>query len=54
MTQDQAATYNLAIQHALEKYSQGRGAIASLKIPFSVTVDHVGLSTKQEVVYGND
>lgn len=54
MTQDQVQAYNMAIAHAIEVYSKGRGAIAALRIPFAVTVDNTGTTTKQEVVYDAD
>lgn len=44
--------YNKAIEDALREYKNGIGAIASLRIPFDVTVEHIGTTTKQEVNYG--
>ena len=50
MTPDQAIAYNRAINDAVAAYSKGIGAIKALKIKQVVTVEHIGTTTKQEVV----
>lgn len=50
MTHEQALAHNRAIELAVANYSKGIGAIKSLRINTVVTVDHVGTTTKQEVV----
>lgn len=49
MTPHEARIYNMAITDALTQYKNGIGAILELKKKFTVTVEHVGHSTKQEV-----
>lgn len=50
MTRAQAIAYNQAIDEAVAAYSKGIGAIKALKIKQVVTVEHIGTTTKQEVV----
>ena len=50
MTPDQASAYNKAIDDAVMAYKGGIGAIKALKVKQVVVVDHVGTTTKQEVV----
>lgn len=49
MTHDQAQLWNIAIMKAIEAYPKGIGAIRALKVPMTVTVEHIGTTTKQEV-----
>ena len=44
-------TWNAAIRAAIKAYPNGLGAIKALTIPHSVVVEHIGTTTKQEVVY---
>lgn len=50
MTPEQAHIWNAAIDAAIKTYPQGIGAIRDLRVRYAVTVEHVGLSTKQEVI----
>lgn len=50
MNDSDARAWNAAIDAAVGKYKEGVGAIQSLRVRYAVTVDHVGRSTKQEVV----
>lgn len=50
MTYEQAIAYNQAIEDALRAYKQGIGAIIALKIKQVVVVEHVGTTTRQDVV----
>ena len=50
MTHAQALAYNLAIDEAVAAYSKGIGAIKALKIKQVVVCEHIGTTTKQEVV----
>lgn len=50
MTHEQAIAYNQAIEDVLRVYKQGIGAIRALKIKQVVVVDHVGTTTRQDVV----
>ena len=50
MNEYEARAWNAAIDAAVGKYKEGVGAIQSLRVRYAVTVDHVGRSTKQEVV----
>ena len=50
MTPEQAHIWNAAIDAALRDYDGGRAAIRALRARQVVTVEHIGLSTKQEVV----
>lgn len=50
MTPSQAQAYNAAIDAAVAAYHKGIGAIKALKIKQVVTVEHVGTTTKREVV----
>lgn len=49
MTPAQAIIYNQAIKDAVSQYHNGIGAIKSLTKRITVTVEHVGRSTIQEV-----
>ena len=49
MTPAQAIIYNQAIKDAVSQYHNGIGAIKSLTKRITVTVEHQGRSTKQEV-----
>lgn len=49
MTHDQAQLWNIAILKAIEAYPKGIGAIRALAVPMTVTVEHIGTTTKQEV-----
>ena len=49
MTPAQALIYNQAIKDAIAQYPHGIGAIKSLTKRITVTVEHVGRSTIQEV-----
>lgn len=49
MNSEQAQWFNHGIEAALKEHHKGIGAILQLKKKFVVTVDHVGLSTKQDV-----
>ena len=50
MTPEQAAIHNRAIAMAVKAYPKGIGAVKSLAVRYAVTVEHIGRSTKQEVV----
>lgn len=50
MTPEQARAWNAAIEAAVREYHNGIGAIMALKARYAVTVEHVGHSTKQEVI----
>lgn len=50
MTIAEAIAYNQAITDAVAAYLKGIGAIKALKIKQVVTVEHIGTTTKQEVV----
>ena len=49
MTYEQAQLWNIAILKAIEAYPKGIGAIRALAIPMTVTVEHIGTTTNQEV-----
>lgn len=49
MTPQEAYIHNRAIKLALDKYPKGMGAIRALLIKESVTVEHIGTTTVQEV-----
>lgn len=50
MTEQEARAWNAAIEAAAGKYKQGIGAILAMKVKYAVTVEHIGTTTKQEVV----
>lgn len=50
MTHDQAHSYNRAIKDAVAAYQKGIGAIKALKIKQIIVCEHIGTTTKQEVV----
>lgn len=50
MTEHEARVWNAAIDEAVRQYKNGVGAIKQLKIPYVVVVEHVGTTTKQDVV----
>lgn len=50
MTPEQAQVWNEAINSALRAYQKGYGAIEALKVRYAVMVEHIGTTTKQEVV----
>lgn len=50
MTPEQANAWNAAIEAAIKAYPQSIGAIRALRVKYAVTVEHIGRSTKQEVV----
>jgi len=50
MTHAQAIAYNQAITDAVAAYQKGIGAIKALRLRHIVTVEHIGTTTKQEVV----
>lgn len=50
MTPEEAKIWNSAINAAIRAYPKGIGAIRSLRVNHVVVVEHVGRSTKQEVV----
>lgn len=50
MTHAKALAYNQAINDAVAAYKNGIGAIKALRIKHVVTVEHIGTTTKQEVV----
>lgn len=50
MTEQEARAWNAGIEAAVAAYSGGIGAIKELKIKHVVVVEHIGTTTKQEVV----
>ena len=54
MTQHEAQIWNLAIDAALQEHHKGIIAIRALMIRPTVTVDHIGTTTKQEVKLDED
>lgn len=50
MTEQEARAYNAGIEAAARVYKGGMGAILALKVKYAVTVEHIGTTTKQEVV----
>lgn len=50
MTPQEAEIHNRAIEMALKAYQRGKGAIKSLRVKYAVTVEHVGTTTKQDVL----
>lgn len=54
MTNAQAIAYNQAIADAVAAYKHGIGAIHALRIKHVVTVEHIGTTTKQEVIDVDD
>lgn len=54
MTDQSVMIWNMAINAACKAYSAGIGAIEALRVPVSVTVEHIGTTTRQEVEVGND
>ena len=50
MNEYEARAWNAAIDAAIKAYPQGIGAIHSLRARHAITVEHVGRSTKQEVI----
>jgi hypothetical protein len=54
MTQNEAHVWNNAINAAIMQYRHGIGAIHRLKIPYSITVEHIGATTTQDIVYDTD
>lgn len=54
MNPQEAHTWNAAIDAALSKYKEGKGAIKALRVKHAVTVDHIGTTTKQEVINIDD
>ena len=54
MNEHEAGIWNAAIDAALKSYPKGVGAIRSLRVRLSVTIDHSEHSEKQEVVNVTD
>lgn len=50
MTEQEARAWNAGIEAAARAYKNGIGAILALKVRYAVTVDHIGTTTKQEVI----
>lgn len=50
MTPEQARAWNAALDAAIKAYPNGIGAIRALRVRYAVTVEHIGRSTKQEVI----
>lgn len=50
MNVEAATIWNLAIEAAVKEYPKGIGAIQELKKKFIITVDHIGTTSRQEVV----
>lgn len=50
MTPAEAAIHNRAIAMAVKAYPQGIGAIKAMTAKQAVIVEHIGRSTKQEIV----
>lgn len=50
MTEHEARIWNAAIEAAVKAYPDGITAIRALRARFAITVEHIGRSTKQEVV----
>ena len=50
MTLQEAYIHNRAVNMALDNYHKGIGSIRALLIKQVVTVDHIGTSTKQDIV----
>lgn len=54
MTPHDANTWNAAINAAIREYKNGIGAIKALKMKHAVTVEHIGTTTKQDVINVGD
>lgn len=54
MTPEQAHIWNVAVDSAVREYKNGIGAIMALRKSFTVTVEHIGRSTKQEVTVNEE
>ena len=50
MTPYETEIHNRAIDLALREYKNGIGAIKQLRVNYAVTVEHIGTTTKQDVV----
>ena len=50
MNEYESRVWNAALDAAIKAYPQGIGAIHALRARYAVTVEHIGSSTKQEVV----
>ena len=50
MNEYEARAWNAALDAAIKAYPNGIGAIHSLRARYAITVEHIGRSTKQEVV----
>ena len=50
MNEHEARIWNAAIEAAIREYKNGIGAIMSLRARHAVTVEHIGRSTKQEII----